>query len=54
MFWQLPASAVYRKAISVLNPRKYWRKIQNAGRKREEIFKICDSIRTELQDEEFI
>ena len=54
ILWQLPARAVYRKAISVLNPRKSWRKIQKAGRKREEIFKICDSIRTELQDEEFI
>ena len=42
------------KAISDLNPRKSWRKIPKAGGKLEEMFKMYDSVRKELQDEEFI
>ena len=36
------------------DPHKYWRKLPKAGWKLEELFKICDSIRKELQDEELI
>ena len=42
------------KAISDLNPRKSWRKIPKSGEKLEEMFKMYDSVRKELQDEEFI
>ena len=42
------------KAISDLNPRKSWRKVPKAGGKLEEMFKMYDSVRKELQDEEFI
>ena len=45
---------MYMKAISDLNPRKSWRKIPKAGKKLEEMFKMYDSVRKELQDEEFI
>ena len=34
--------------------RKSWRKIPKAGGKLEEMFKMYDSVRKELQDEEFI
>ena len=44
-------NAVRMKAISDLNPRKSWRKIPKAGGKLEEMY---DSVRKELQDEEFI
>ena len=45
---------VCMKTISVLNPCKSWKKIPKAGGKLEEIFKMYDSVRKELQDEEFI
>lgn len=38
----------------VLNPRKCIRIITKAGRKLEEIFKMYDSVRKELQDKKFI
>ena len=41
-------------AISALNSRKSYRKIPNTCGKLEEMFKIYDSVRKELQDEGFI
>ena len=41
-------------AISALSPRKSYRKIPKVRLKLEEMFKLYDFIRKELQDEEFI
>ena len=51
--WQASANPVLT-AISALNSRESYKKIPNIRWKLEEMFKIYDSERKELQDEEFI